>query len=109
MIEVWLNDTLREAEFCGVPGSFKVNKANAVVLGIGMATLVSTTGRPCIEVGDVDGVRIGGVLLQAGESKSDTLLKWGTDDGKYAGSSNNPGVMSDVFARVGGANDPGQH
>lgn len=28
VIEVWLNDTLREAEFCGVPGSFKVNKAN---------------------------------------------------------------------------------
>ena len=36
--------------------SIKVNKANAVVLGIGMATLISTTGKPCIEVADVDGV-----------------------------------------------------
>jgi hypothetical protein len=85
--------------------SIKVNKANAVVLGIGMATLISTTGKPCIEVADVDGVRVAGVLLQAGETKSDTLLKWGTDNGKYAGSAEQPGVLSDVFARVGGPTD----
>lgn len=40
-----------------------VNKANQVLLGMGMATLVSTNGNACIEVGDVDGVRIAGVIL----------------------------------------------
>ena len=68
-----------------------------------MATLISTTGKSCIEVGNVDGVRIAGVLLEAGEVKSFTLLMWGA--GGLAGDRSNPGVMSDVFARVGGRND----
>ena len=72
-----------------------------------MATLVSTSGKPCIEVGPVDGVRIAGILLEAGETKSDTLLKWGSPN--FSGSSSNPGVMSDVFARVGGRNDRNKH
>ena len=52
------------------------------------------------EVGDVDGVRVAGVLLQAGATSSPTLLKWGSK--KAAGDASNPGVMSDIFARVGG-------
>ena len=81
--------------------SLKVNKAGQVILGIGMATLISTNGNACIEVGDVDSVRIAGVILEAGTKKSDTLLKWGS--GNFKGSSTTPGVMSDVFARVGGS------
>lgn len=84
--------------------SIKVNKPNAVVLGLGLATLISNNGKPCIEVGNVDGVRIAGMLLQAGNHKASTLLKWGQS--KNAGSSQNPGVASDVFARVGGRNNP---
>jgi len=80
--------------------SIKVNKDNQVVLGLGLATLIATTGQPCIEVGDVDGVRISGLLLQAGETNSPTLLTWGNKG--YAGKSENPGAMHDVFARVGG-------
>lgn len=87
--------------------SIKVTKANSVLLGIGMATLVATTGKPCIEVANVDGVRVAGVLLEAGETKSDSLLVWGTKG--YQGNGGNPGVASDVFARVGGRNDQHQH
>jgi len=65
--------------------SIKVNKPNAVILGIGMATLISNTGKTCIEVGNVEGVRVAGVLLQAGNHKSQSLLKWG--DSKNDGSS----------------------
>jgi len=57
--------------------SIKINKENSVLLGIGMATLISTTGKPCIEVANVGGVRVAGILLEAGEIKSDTLLRWG--------------------------------
>ncbi len=51
----------------------------------------------------MDGVRVAGLLLQAGFVRSDSLLTWGTPG--YAGSASNPGVMSDVFARVGGDTD----
>jgi hypothetical protein len=44
-----------------------VNTPNQVVLGLGLATLVApSNGEPCIRVGDVDGVRIAGLLLEAG-------------------------------------------
>ena len=84
-----------------------MRKANAVILGLGLATLISTTGKPCIEVGNVDGVRIAGILLQAGETNADSLLKWGS--GKYDIASENPGVLSDVFARVGGPDSQWDH
>lgn len=46
--------------------SIKVNREGAVLLGLGMATLTPTNGNACIEVGDVDNVRIAGLILQAG-------------------------------------------
>ena len=51
--------------------SIKVSNPNTVIFGMGMATLISTTGLPCIEVANVDGVKISGLLLQAGESETD--------------------------------------
>lgn len=85
--------------------SIKVNNANTVVLGTGMATLIPTNGTAAIEVGNVPGVRIAGVLLQAGFGASDSLLVVGSEG--YAGDAANPVVLSDVFARVGGANATG--
>lgn len=67
-----------------------------------MATLISSGGNALIEVGDVAGVRIAGLLLEAGAKKSDNLLTWGT---KNTGESDKPGVLSDMFARVGGPNN----
>ena len=78
----------------------QVTTDNQVILGLGLATLVPSKGNSAIEVGDVDGVRVAGVLLQAGATSSPTLLKWGSK--KAAGDASNPGVMSDIFARVGG-------
>jgi len=45
---------------------------------LGLANLVSTTGKPCIIVGNVDGVRISGLLLDAGHIKTYSLIQWGT-------------------------------
>lgn len=74
------------------------------MLGIGLATLKSMYGNACIEVGDYVGVRIAGVVLEPGSNTpGETLLKWGTK--ASSGSSSEPGVMSDVFARVGGSNN----
>ena len=82
--------------------SIKVNREGAVLLGIGMATLVSSTGKPCIVVGDVDNVRVAGLLLEAGPVNSAYLLVWGSR--KEQGDLNLPGVMSDVYVRAGGPN-----
>jgi hypothetical protein len=80
--------------------SIVVDRADAVVLGMGLATLISTAGKPCIKVGNVDGVKISGLLLQASAENAPTLLQWGEQG--YAGNPAQPGAMHDVFARVGG-------
>ena len=54
--------------------SLKVTKAGTVVLGIGMATLIAKTGKPVIEVSNVDDVRIAGIIMEAGHSRSHALL-----------------------------------
>jgi hypothetical protein len=72
---------------------------------MGLATLVAKNGTACVEVGNVDGVKVAGLLLQAGPQNSDALLRWGQKG--YAGNSANPGAMSDVYARVGGTNVSG--
>jgi hypothetical protein len=84
--------------------SIKINNPDTVVFGMGLVTLVATNGTPCIEVGKVNGVRISGILFQAGEQNSETLLKWG-DGTPFDGFSDSPGIMHDVFARVGGADE----
>jgi len=71
---------------------------------MGMVTLQSTKGNACIEVGDKVGVRVAGVVLEPGSNTpGETLLKWGTT--ASSGSEREPGVISDVFARVGGSNN----
>jgi hypothetical protein len=47
--------------------------------------LISSNGEPCIEVSNVDGVKVSGLLLQAGSKNAESLLKWG--DGTYKGTS----------------------
>jgi hypothetical protein len=82
-----------------------VGKKGQVILGLGFATLVASKQNVIISVGDVDDVRIAGLLLQAGppgstNTTSPALLQWG--NGGYAGTASAPGVVSDVFGRVGG-------
>jgi len=60
-----------------------------------------------ITVGNVDGVRVAGILIDAGRVHASTLLKWG--DMGYKGDPQNPGFLYDIFGRVGGPNDPRQY
>lgn len=85
-------------------GSIIVTNPNTVVLGLGLATLISSNGKPCIVVKNVEGVKISGLLLQAGPYLTPTLLQWG--EGSYEGNPANPGILQDLFTRVGGTNDP---
>lgn len=81
-----------------------VNIPDIVILGIGFPILEAANPTACIEVGDVEGVRIGGVLLQATSTTSDYLLKWGSTS-TYIGNPAKPGILSDCYTRVGGPNN----
>jgi len=95
------------------PGNYQLeapitlNRDNTVVLGIGFPTLTPTNGNPVFAVGDANGVRVATVLVQAGKLKSPSLIEWGKT--VNFGDPANPGFMYDVFARVGGTNDPTQY
>jgi len=101
------------------PGIYNVNrtlevtKANTVILGLGMATIRPVDGNDGMHIADVEGVRIAGLIFDAGQgvnANTDTggsniLLQVGAKGSKND-LSGNPIVLSDLFFRVGGMNTP---
>ena len=79
-----------------------VTAANTIVLGLGLATLVPDGGISAIDVDDVDGVTLAGLLIEAGPANSPVLVQIGPS-GSSARHSSNPTLVSDIFVRVGGA------
>jgi len=83
--------------------SITVDHPNAVVLGIGQATLTAVGGATPLVVGDVPGVMVAGVTIDAGLKKSDVLLQVGPEYGRGDHTQAfNPTTLSDVYFRVGG-------
>ena len=91
--------------------SLEVKHPNQVILGLGYATLKAPVdGSPCILVHPkVPGVRIAGIMLEASVltdnnmPSSSSLLQWGMPGVDDIGDGTNPGLLSDIFCRVGGA------
>ncbi len=106
--------------------SIDVRRPDTVVLGLGLATLVPQHGNAALTVGNVDGVQVAGLIMDAGPVNSKVLFEvghnsddegnWGyaahrgggegddrrDNDGRHAGPSN-PISISDVYFRIGGA------
>ena len=82
--------------------ALRVTNPNTVVLGLGLATLTPDTGQAAISVSDVDGVKLAGLLLDAGPVNSPALVELGPS-GSSANHTANPSSLHDVFFRVGGA------
>ncbi|MFF5078009.1 adenylyl cyclase [Actinoplanes sp. NPDC000266] len=82
--------------------SIQVRRPNQVVLGIGHATLTAVNGATPLKVGDVPGVIVAGVTIDAGLKESKTLLQVGDKHGLKISSPANPTTLSDVYFRVGG-------
>jgi hypothetical protein len=82
--------------------ALRVTRPGTVVLGLGMATLVPTAGNAAIAVSDVDGVRVAGLIVDAGATRSANLMTVGASKTsvRHAG---NPTSVQDVFFRIGGA------
>ena len=79
----------------------RIERANTLLLGLGLPTLVVKNPEGALRVSDVDGVKIAGILIAAGATQSKTLLSLGdtTHSGRHA---ENPAELFDLFFRVGG-------
>jgi len=83
-----------------------VARAGTVVLGLGYATLQPTNGTAALLVDDVAGVKIGGLICEAGPLKSASLVQVG-EPGARAPHAEDPVCLWDICCRVGGANAGG--
>jgi len=106
------------------PGEYFLNRSlivktsDQVILGLGLPSLIAPQdGSPCIRViANTPGVRIAGIILEAATMKLTpstgtknvdgvrSLIDFGEPEVEDDGDEQNPGVLSDVFTRVGGSN-----
>ena len=90
------------------PGVYDLNQPivvphpDTVVLGLGMATLVPQQGNAAIKVVRNSGVKLSGLIIDAGPVNSPVLLSVGVP-GLGAGTAADPDTIQDVFFRIGGA------
>ncbi|GAB3882663.1 discoidin domain-containing protein [Kibdelosporangium lantanae] len=82
--------------------TIRVTRPDTVVLGLGLATLTPDTGLPAITTADVDGIKLAGLLIDAGQTNSPVLVQVGPP-GSSANHAANPTSLHDVFMRIGGA------
>ncbi|MFF0119805.1 discoidin domain-containing protein [Micromonospora arida] len=79
----------------------QVNRADTVVLGLGLATIQADNGAVGMRVADVDGVKVAGIMFEAGTTNSPVLMEVGPS-GSSASHATNPTSLHDVFFRIGG-------
>ncbi len=84
--------------------ALKVTRENTVIIGLGMPSLVPLNGNSVIDISDVDGVTVSGILLDAGLQRSQTLLQVG-EPGSAISHEANPTFLFDIFVRVGGPHE----
>jgi len=82
--------------------TIKVKRADTVVLGLGFPTLVPDDGVATMQVADVSGVKLSGLLFDAGPVNSPVLLQVGTPNA-HKSNPRDPTSLQDVFFRIGGA------
>jgi hypothetical protein len=85
----------------------EVTHPDTVVLGLGFPTLVPQNGTAAMQVANTPGVKLSGMIFDAGPSDSPVLLQIGKNHGQDHSDPADPTLVQDVFFRVGGAT-PGQ-
>jgi hypothetical protein len=80
----------------------RVTRANTIVLGLGFATLIPQRATPALETSNAPGIKLSGMIFDAGPAGSPELLRVGasTNSRDNAG---DPTLLQDVFFRIGGA------
>jgi hypothetical protein len=88
------------------PGVYNLNlpivviRPDTVVLGLGMATLIPQNGNAAMVVAPNNGVKLSGMIFDAGPVNSPVLLSVGTPG---PGNASDPDLIQDIFFRIGGA------
>jgi hypothetical protein len=82
--------------------TINVTKPDTKIIGLGFPTLIPTSGNVTMNVADVSGVNISGMIFDAGPTSSPALLQVGTQ-GSAVSHASDPVTIDDVFFRVGGA------
>ncbi len=80
-----------------------VTRPNTIVLGLGFPTLVPQNGTAAMQVLGVPGVKLSGMIFDAGPKNSPVLLQVGGPLAARTGSAADPTLVQDVFFRIGGA------
>ena len=80
--------------------SIVVPHPDTVVVGLGMATLVPQHGNAAVIAVSNSGVKLSGLIIDAGPVRSPVLLSVGTPG---PSSATDPDLIQDVFFRIGGA------
>jgi hypothetical protein len=83
-----------------LPQSITAGRPNTVVLGQGFATLVPQRGNAALTVASDAGVKVSGLIVDAGHARSPVLFSLGHSGTAAAA---DPDLISDVFFRIGGA------
>ena len=83
-------------------GAISVTRPDTLVLGLGHATLIPDQGTPALVISDVDGVKVAGLMIDAGTNNSPVLMQVGTPGGSLE-HAKNPICLYDLAIRVGGA------
>ncbi|GEL94661.1 adenylyl cyclase [Cellulomonas composti] len=93
--------------------SIDVKRANTIVLGLGLASIVPTRGNIAMTTSDEAGIDVAGIMFDAGAKTSPALLVVGSGHhGRFSAQhgggwprpwNRDPIVLQDVFFRIGGA------
>ena len=81
--------------------TLRITRPGTIVFGLGVPSLVPTRGQSALSVADVDGVTIAGLIIDAGEMRSPSLLELGPA-GSKADHSADPTFLYDLTVRTGG-------
>jgi hypothetical protein len=81
--------------------SILVTQPDTIVMGLGYPTLIPTNGNPAMVISDVDGVKVSGIIFDAGTTASPSLLEVGTATSSVDHSAD-PICLYDICSRVGG-------
>jgi hypothetical protein len=85
-----------------IGSTINVTRADTKIIGLGFPTLIPSSGNLTMNVADVSGVNISGVIFDAGPTSSSALLQVGTQ-GSTVSHASDPVSIDDVFFRIGGA------
>jgi hypothetical protein len=97
-----------------VSQTIEVDHPNTIVLGLGFATLIPEHGIVTMQTAGVPGIKLSGLIFDAGAQSSPVLLRLGNGNdgfGWFGGyghrgqsnDANDPTLVQDVFFRIGGA------